>query len=158
LVARFGRRSSTNNRSLENTQPFLSLSCLSMSNCSPNLQSAASLPTVSPSYSANLSSSPYILSLARLPGPTPTYALATSPPSNAILLYTASPSGLTKTANLPIGGTGPTAMRVAPDFCGRPTLLSSQQQPGCVKVWDERKGPHPALESQSCDMPHPAGL
>lgn len=94
----------------------------------------------------------YILALASISS---TYAaLATnsteSAQGNGILLYSLSPGGLTHTLSFPIpGGSSTSSMRVVDKFSGRPTLMSSHQKPGCIKVWDERSGAQPALESQS---------
>jgi len=94
----------------------------------------------------------YILALASISS---TYAaLATnsteSAQGNGILLYSLSPSGLSHTLNFPIAcGSSTSSIRVINKFSGRSTLMSSHQKPGCIKVWDERSGAQPVLESQS---------
>lgn len=118
----------------------------------PVLHAPAHLTTLSRSFSVIVPSEPYVIGLALLPTSTSTYVVSASPPSNAIYLYTPSPTGLTQTRTLSIGGNGPSTTRVVPNFGGRPTLLSSQQHHGCVKVWDERAGQDSVLECQSFSL------
>lgn len=96
----------------------------------------------------------YIIALASTSS---TYAaLATNDTESArghgILLYDLSPSGFTQTQSFTVPSkTCPSAMRVVDNFSGRSALLSSHPEPGSIKVWDERSGAQPVLESQSID-------
>jgi hypothetical protein len=116
-----------------------------------NISTSLNLPQCVAAVHNNKS---YIISLAAASS---TYAaLATndseSAQGHAILLYALSPAGFTHTQHFPISSTScPSAMRAVDNFSGRPTLLSSHPQPGCIKVWDERSGAQPVLDSQSID-------
>ena len=126
---------------------------LEMSTRPPTLNIAASLQ-LPRCVAAASSEGSYILALASTSSAYAALATssAESAQGNGILLYALTPGGFARIQGFPIGaGSIPSAMRVVNDFCGRSTLLSSHQKPGCIKVWDERGGPQPVSESQSID-------